>query len=122
MDIHTANRTSWIDAPSTKIEGDDSMTVAEITLENEIGDNSDLLEWAKSRNPKMFKTAGRDVASPLCQTASKDQHQKCSEPWCDCPCHDLEGAGNAAVNKRKLLPWGIYLGLVIAMLKGGGLL
>ena len=119
IDIHTVNRTSWVDVAVVAIEGDDSLAVAEITLENEIGDNSDLLEWARSRNPKMFKTAGRDVASPLCQTANKEQHQKCTEPWCDCPCHDMEGANNAAKSKRKHLPWGICLGLLIVFLGRG---
>jgi hypothetical protein len=85
----------------------------EITLENEIGDNSDLLEWAKSRNPKMFKTKGREVASTLCHSANKEHHALCKEPWCDCPCHDEQDM-KQKVNRR---PWGICLGLLMFVLQ-----
>ena len=85
----------------------------EITLENEIGDNSNLLEWAKSRNPKLFKTKGRDVASEGCKSANVELHKGCTEPWCDCPCHDLDGA-----ESRTRSNWGICLSALIFLFIG----
>ena len=49
---------------------------------------SSELQWVKNLNPKMFKTPGRSIASERCKTASRIKHKECTEPWCECPCHD----------------------------------
>lgn len=60
----------------------------EITIEHEIHDNASLLDWAKAKNPKLFKTSTRNVASDECLTADARKHKRCTAPWCECPCHD----------------------------------
>lgn len=85
----------------------------QLNLENEVSDNMSLLDWAKSRNPKLFKTPGRTVASEQCMSANRDKHKECGEPWCDCPCHDDDGMV-ARVNRQ---PWGICLGLILLILQ-----
>lgn len=88
----------------------------EITLENEIGDTSDLLEWAKSKNPKLFKTRGRDVASDKCMSADRERHKLCAESWCDCPCHDEDDMIQAQRRKNGRSIWGICLGALLLFL------
>ena len=77
-------------------------------------DSATQLEWAKSRNPKMFKTPGRDIASAGCSTASRVLHEWCTEPWCDCPCHDVKDVVDKH-NSNK--PWSMCLGALALVLK-----
>ena len=71
--------------------------VPDITVLPEEVEAESALEWAKSQNPKMYKSSDRQVASEKCLTASKEKHQTCTEPWCECPCHDEEDIRKRAV-------------------------
>ena len=53
-------------------------------------------EWAASLNPNKFKswTGDKLATSESCDRAD---HKGCTEPWCECDCHDGEDLAQAVL-------------------------
>lgn len=71
----------------------------------------EMLAWAKGLNPKRFKSSGEGKTAALADNCKGTlRHSDCTEPWCECTCHDKDK--DDATLRAMRMPWSVCLGVI----------